>query len=216
MNFLLEHIVRKPLVESISPPLLLMLHGYGSHEQDLFSFAQELPEELLIVSARAPMALGFGAYAWYTIRMGEGNSKFSDIQEAIQARELIRSFIGELQQAYQFDKNKISLMGFSQGAILSYAVALSYPNLIRNVIAMSGYLNEEMISDTQSLEHYENLSIFCSHGFSDEVIPVEWARRIPKQLENYGIHTRLFEYSAGHGVAPNNFNDMLSWLQNRL
>ena len=82
-TFSLEHIVRQPKTPQSEPPLLIMLHGYGSNEEDLFSFAQELPDELLIVSARAPLSLGFGSYAWYTIHFDAATSdKFSDIPEA--------------------------------------------------------------------------------------------------------------------------------------
>ena len=106
----LEYLVRKPKTAISRPPLLIMLHGYGSNEQDLFSFAEELPEELLIISARAPLSLGFGSYAWYTIHFDAATSdKFSNLPEARSALSTIDRFIEELKLDYQVDEDKIFL-----------------------------------------------------------------------------------------------------------
>ena len=82
MNSTLHYIVREPKIKQKNPPLLILLHGYGSNEDDLFSFASELPDELLIVSARAPYDMHFGGYAWYAITLDANNEKFSDLEEA--------------------------------------------------------------------------------------------------------------------------------------
>ena len=58
---------------------IVLLHGYGSNELDLFSFADELPDNLLIISLRAPYEMGNGAYAWYAINLDSENNKFSDL-----------------------------------------------------------------------------------------------------------------------------------------
>ena len=216
MDYSLRHIIRKPKVPTDNPSLLLMLHGYGSHEQDLFSFASELPDELLIVSAQAPLSMGYGAYAWYTIHFETGNGKFSDIPEALHARDLIIQFIDELQKEYHFNPDKSFLMGFSQGTILSYAVALSHPDKIKNIIALSGYVNEELIINPDNKSTYNELDFFCSHGSIDDVIPVDWARKIPNYLESKNISHSYKEYSVGHGVAPQNFTDFKNWMVERL
>ena len=63
MSETLYHIVRHPKQKIENPPLLILLHGYGSNEEDLFSFAEELPKELLIISIRAPYEIGYNSYA---------------------------------------------------------------------------------------------------------------------------------------------------------
>ena len=85
-DLLLEYLIKKPTDNSAKPPLVIMLHGYGSNEQDLFSFAHELPSEMLIVSARAPLSLGFGSYAWYSINFEADRDNFSNLEEANAAR----------------------------------------------------------------------------------------------------------------------------------
>ncbi|RZK09741.1 MAG: alpha/beta fold hydrolase [Flavobacterium sp.] len=213
MNLSLYHLVREPKVKLDKNPLLLLLHGYGSNEQDLFSFASELPEEYFVVSARAPYAMQYGSYAWYAINFDADENKFSDHEQAKTSRDLIAGFIDELIDNYPIDKHKITLIGFSQGTILSYAVGLSYPDKIQRIVALSGYLNEEIIKENFQENDFSNLKMFISHGTVDQVIPVDWAKKAPGILENLGIKTVYKEYPVGHGVAPQNFFDLKNWLE---
>ena len=212
MSLSLEFKIREPKVKLDKNPLLLLLHGYGSNEADLFSFAEELPENYFIISARAPYDMQYGSYAWYAINFDADQNKFSDNEQARISRDLIAKFIDELIHSYPIDANNVSLIGFSQGSILSYAVALSYPEKVQKVVAMSGYLNLEIVAEDYLKNSFNNLKIFASHGTVDQVIPVEWARKTPAILQNLGIAVIYKEYPVGHGVAPQNFYDFKKWL----
>ena len=65
-------------------------------------------------------------------------------EQAKKSRDLIANFINELTDNYSIDAENITLVGFSQGTILSYAVAVSYPQKIQRVVAMSGYFNSKI------------------------------------------------------------------------
>jgi phospholipase/carboxylesterase len=212
MNLSLEYKIREPKVILDKNPLLLLLHGYGSNEADLFSFATELPEEYYIISARAPYDLQYGSYAWYAINFDADQNKFSDNDQARISRDAVAYFIDELVTNYPIDINDVNLVGFSQGSILSYAVALSYPEKINKVVAMSGYLNLEIVADDYLKNNLNTLKIFASHGTVDQVIPIDWARKTPGILEKLGVATTYKEYPVGHGVAPQNFHDFKNWL----
>jgi phospholipase/carboxylesterase len=209
----LHHLIREPKIKKDKNPLLLLLHGYGSNEQDLFSFASELPEEYFVISAQAPFDMMYGSYAWYAINFDADEKKFSDIGQARASRDIIAGFIDELVSAYAIDADNVTLIGFSQGSILSYAVGLSYPEKVQRIVAMSGYLNTEMAVDDFAENDFSNLKIFASHGTVDQVIPVEWARNSIPALRNLGITVVYKEYPVGHGVAPQNFFDFRNWLQ---
>ncbi|MCA0932129.1 alpha/beta fold hydrolase [Lutimonas saemankumensis] len=212
----LEYLIRRPKIEISKPPLLIMFHGYGSNEQDLFSFAEELPDELLIISARAPLSMGFGSYAWYTIHFDATTSdKFSDLPEARSALSTIDLFIEELKAEYEINEEKIFLLGFSQGTILSMAYALNHPDKIKKVIALSGYINEDLIEKPFEKERFKALDFFVSHGTVDQVIPVEWARKTEPFLNKLKIKNEYHEYPVGHGVAPQNFFDLQRWIKER-
>lgn len=212
MDLSLYHLVREPKIKKEKNPLLLLLHGYGSNEEDLFSFAAQLPDEYFIVSARAPYSLPPYGSAWYAITFDSDMNKFSDDKQAIESRDLVVKFIDELIETYPIDKDKVTLIGFSQGSILSYAVALTYPEKIDRVLALSGYLNMDIVDKNLDINKISKIRFFASHGTVDQVIPVEWARKAPEFLKNLGLDVEYHEYNAGHGVTPQNFYDLVDWL----
>lgn len=212
MKLSLEYLIREPKTKLEKNPLLLLIHGYGSNEADLYSFATELPDEYYIVSARAPFDMQYGSYAWYAINFDADQNKFSDNDQARTSRDLIVKFIDELTANYPIDAQNVTLIGFSQGAILSYAVALTYPEKVQRVVAMSGYVNPDILDENYLRNSYSNLKIFTSHGTVDQVIPVEWGRKATPFLEKLGINTTYKEYPIGHGVSPQNFYDFKNWL----
>lgn len=211
-NLAFEYQIREPKIKLDKNPLLLLLHGYGSNEEDLFSFATELPEEYYVISARAPYDLQYGSYAWYAINFDTNQNKFSDNDQAIQSRDAIAAFIDELIATYPIDTANVSLLGFSQGCILSLAVALSYPHKVQKVIGLSGYLNEDILKEGYQNNDFSALKIFSSHGTVDQVIPVAWAKKTQPFLQQIGINSEYKEYPIGHGISPQVFYDFKSWL----
>ena len=212
MELSLEYQIREPKILLDKNPLLLLLHGYGSNEADLFSFASELPDEYYVISARAPYDLQYGSYAWYTINFDADQNKFSDHEQAIISRDLVVKFIQELKLKFPIDDSKITLIGFSQGSILSYSIALSYPTIVHKVGALSGYINLDINIQNYQNNDFSSLKIFTSHGTVDQVIPVEWARKTDPILKNLAINSTYKEYPIGHGVSPQNFFDLKDWL----
>lgn len=207
----LTHLIR-PSTLNHKAPLLLLLHGYGSDENDLFSFASELPEEYIIVSAKAPFPMQPYGNAWYAINFDAAGDKFSDTEQAISSRERIMAFIGELIEAYPIDENNLNLLGFSQGCILSFAAALSYPEKFNRIIGLSGYIDKKMITAGFENKDFSNLKIYNSHGSQDQVIPVDWARKNQHLLTELNIDFTYEEFPVGHGVAPQNFASFKKWL----
>jgi len=214
-SFALEHITRKSSLTE-NAPLLIMLHGYGSDENDLFSFAQELPEELFIVSAKAPYSLQPYGNAWYAINFDADKGKWNDNEQAKQSRDLIANFIDQIVASYPVNKNNVNLLGFSQGSILSYAVALTYPEKVKNIIALSGYVNLDILPKDLNRPNYSHLDFYCSHGSVDQVIPIEWARQTAPFLSQLNIKHQYSEFPVGHGVAPQNFHELKKWLTERI
>ena len=208
---ILDYRVRQPLKDTSNPPLLFLLHGYGSHEEDLFSFANALPENYLVISLRAPIALGFGGYAWYSIHFNETQDRWSDDDEARASQKLIMHNINYHQKQFGVKTDKVSLLGFSQGAILSWAVGLSHPEKIDKIIALSGYVNTQIFDF--SVNGLEQLRCFSSHGTEDPTLPVDWARKGIEEIKKHSLSLTYKEYPMGHGINPENFSDLLAWLK---
>ncbi|NBC58209.1 MAG: phospholipase [Bacteroidetes bacterium] len=207
----LTHLI-KPSKLNQASPLILMLHGYGSDEKDLFAFANYLPDNYTVISVRAPYPMQPMGNAWYAINFDADANKFSDTKQAIESREKIKKFISEAIDAYHINPKEVTLFGFSQGTILSFATALTYPYLIKNIIGLSGYIDKNMIdlADKEALKH---LRVFSSHGSADQVIPVEWARKTPDILKSLSIDCEFKEFPVGHGVNQDNFQAVLDWLK---
>lgn len=210
----LQHIIRESTLTE-NAPLLIMMHGYGSDENDLFSFASELPETLFIISVKAPYPMHPYGNAWYAINFDAEKGKWNDNEQAIESRDLISKFIDEAVDAYPVDKNNVSLLGFSQGSILSYGVALTYPQKVKNIIALSGYINKDILPQ-DTTKDYSHLNFYCSHGSVDQVIPVDWARQTAPYLSRLNIKHQYSEFPVGHGVAPQNFHEFKNWLINNI
>lgn len=211
----LEHNYRaSDLSSPEKSPVIIMLHGYGSDENDLFSFASELPSKYNIISLKAPYPMQPQGNAWYAIHFDNVDGKWSDDAQAIKSREKVIACIDEIVEKYNIDSNNITLLGFSQGTILSFSIALSYPEKIKNVIGLSGYINEAIFKDNYQSNDFKNLSIYSSHGSVDQVIPVDWARKTEPFLKELGVKCDYSEFPIGHGVSPQNFYALKTWLEN--
>lgn len=209
----LYHLIRPSSLKDKRPPVIFLFHGYGSNEEDLFSFASELPSKFFIISARAPYQLPPFGNAWYAINFDASFGKWSDTDQAVSSRNKIVSFIDEACEAYRLDKDNVTLLGFSQGTVLSYAVALSYPEKVKNVVALSGYIDENILEKNYTQKDHKNLKIYASHGQVDQIIPPEWAQKAPVILKKLQIDFKYEEFPVGHGVSAENFYSFRKWLE---
>lgn len=212
----LYHLIRPSSLKNKRPPVIFLFHGYGSNEEDLFSFASELPAEFFIISARAPHQLPPFGNAWYAINFDASFGKWSDVEQAISSRNKIVNFIEEACEAYHLDKDNVTLLGFSQGTVLSYAVALSYPDKVKNVVALSGYIDENILEKNYIQKDHKSLRIYASHGQVDQIIPPEWAQKAPVLLKKLGIDFIYEEFPVGHGVSAENFYSFKKWLEKNI
>ena len=95
-------------------------------------------------------------------------------------------------------------------------MALTYPEKVKNIIALSGYINKDILPEDLHKKDFSNLDFYCSHGSSDQVIPVSWARLTPPFLDSLNIKNQYSEFPVGHGVAPQNFYELKDWLIKRI
>ncbi|ABZ92593.1 Esterase [Leptospira biflexa serovar Patoc strain 'Patoc 1 (Ames)'] len=215
MNPPLTYLIRKPKVSIKNPPLLLLLHGVGSNEKDLFSLTDDLPDPLLIVSLRGPITLGRDRFGWYEISFTGGTPKINADQQ-MKSQKILIDFLNYLQTKYQFDANRVWIGGFSQGAVMSYSVGLLHPDQFTGIIALSGRLLEETKHQFQ-IESSSNFpKVYIAHGTNDNVIAVSKARDSKEFLESVGIIPHYKEYSEGHTISAEMLKDLIVWLEKEM
>lgn len=209
----LKYIIRKPIKSNnvkSKNSLFLMIHGYGSNEKDLFSLIKDIPENFCVISIRGIHCLSDDKYFWYEIDFSN-EEKFVHVSQAEKAIKKINFFINEVINKYELNNNDIWLCGFSQGAILSYAIGLSNLN-IKKVIILSGYLENKIINKSLN----KNLDFFISHGRDDAIIPINWVKKSLNFLKNKGISSFfLKEYDSGHYLCNSNYKDLINWIKEK-
>ena len=208
----LYYLVRQPKNKTDKTPLIVLLHGIGSNEQDLFSLTSQLPDNFLVVSARAPYTLGNNSYAWFQVDLSTGK-RIINAEQAEKSRNLIIQFLSELKQQYSFDENQVYLCGFSQGAIMSFSVGLTRPDLVKGIAIMSGRLLEEVKPLIASNDQLHQLKVFISHGNEDPVLDVQYAIESSTFMKTLNIQPNFKTYTAGHGINNAMLLDLVNWLK---
>lgn len=210
----MNYIVKEPQNINSDTTLLILLHGYGSNEEDLFSFTADLPENWLIVSLQAPKNTPYGGFCWYDIDF-TNQEKFINTVQAEESMALILNKITKIREKYGIIEGKTHLCGFSQGGILSYALALKNPQLFHKIACLSAYpepkILQNITTDRKTLQH---LHFFVSHGTEDSVIPIEWGKKGYELLYDLSLFFSFREYKAGHGVNPKNYQDLMNFFAN--
>lgn len=215
MSTTIHTIERRPKAAGEGPaPLLLLLHGYGSNERDLFDFADHLDPRLHVVSARAPLALAWGGFAWYNLG-GSPGRLIPDAAGRDRAITTLEQFVAALPGRLGTDPRRTYLLGFSQGAIISLGLAWRAPAQIAGIVPVSGYLDPEVAVGAPH-EGMAGLPILQLHGTYDDVIPVEAAHRTRDALAATAARHEYHEYPVGHTIHPDGLRQIQGWIAARL
>jgi phospholipase/carboxylesterase len=192
----LRHESLSPRSPSEQPPLLILLHGYGSNEEDLLQLAPYLPDACQIVSLRAPLMLSPGANCWYELAFTQ-EGIIANIPQALQSLKILRETYHAAIAAYACDAGRVAVIGFSQGAGMAGMLALSEPT-IRCSLLLSGLNPFAMLpaEDIQVL-HPEVLVV---HGTYDEVVPVSIGHSTRDAFVSHGGLVQYAEYPIGHTI----------------
>jgi phospholipase/carboxylesterase len=204
--------VREPSEKSEgSAPLLVMLHGVGSNEADLFGLAPYLDRRLLMASARAPVVLGPGSFGWFNIELTP-LGMVADMEQAKRSLQLLPTFVDELIETHGADARRVYLLGFSQGAMMSLALALTEPERIAGAVIMSGRFPAQVFERELDKEAVRGKPFIVTHGLYDDVLPIANGRETKRSLEELSASVTYNEYPMGHEVSLESLRDVSAWL----
>ncbi len=210
----LRYLIREPKIKTANPPLVILLHGVGGNEQNLFSFAPELPDNFVVVSARGPLTFGANSFAWFQVDFSTGKPQIN-AEQAENSRLMLIDFINDLKSEVHFNSDEVYLMGFSQGGIMSYSVALTSPEKVKGIAVMSGRLLPEIKPFMADEKRLEKLKIFISHGKQDAVLNYQYAIDATDFLKTKNLNPDFHSYEEGHTVNRQMFDDVNLWLKNK-
>lgn len=209
----LVHVTRPGTVES-NAPAAVMIHGRGTNERDLLPLGAQLPDELHVLSVRAPQPMGPDSYTWYDLNLSAGGLHASqpDPVGFRRSLDLLHEFVEEAVEGYDIDPERIGLFGFSQGAITSLSALIERPEQYRWIVALNGYLANTHEDDVSNAD---GSPVFIGCGSMDQVIPPQRAERAAELLESGGAEVQFETYDVGHGTTPGEIADVVAWLEDR-
>jgi phospholipase/carboxylesterase len=213
-------LIKTSLIHQIAPfdekqpglhPTLLLLHGRGANEDDLLGLVPYLSPQLLCIAARAPLDFSNGGYTWYDLQeIGSPN-----IAQFTHSYNLLINFLEDIQNHYPVDPQRTFVLGFSMGTVMAYALALTKPEMIKGIVAHSGYVPENMPLQFQ-WEHLANTAFFVAHGIYDPVIPIEFGRKANDLLTKSHAELVYREYPIQHQISDESLRDLTNWLAGHL
>jgi len=195
-----------PERERATRPLLVLLHGYGSHEGDLFGLSPHLPLAPVIASLRAPLSES-GGNAWFSrIDSPTGDP---DPERVDPAAALIVDWLDTLEYT------SVSLLGFSQGAAIALQLLRHAPTRFAATVALSGFVTRGPHAGDAELENVKP-PVFWGRGLDDPLFSPETLDRLAEWLPGHSTPT-IREYPGlGHGINGQELADVGSFLREHL
>ena len=196
-------------------PTILTLHGWGANAMDLLGLSPYLASgQFLVICPQGPVQTPIGpsaiGYGWYPITMGGP----PDMAALSASRQQLWDFLDAAIARYPIDPAKLLVLGFSQGGVMAYSMALSNPQRFVACVALSTWLPPELQADLGDLASCHNLPTLIQHGSRDELVNVERARTSVEVLREARVPVTYREYDIGHEISAQSLRDLSSWLQN--
>lgn len=185
---------------------IVMLHGLGGNETSMWAFENAVPNDAFVVTPRALFPLGAESYSWVPPR-SSGWANLEDFRPSVQA---IEKMLEGLEHESQVDRNRLILMGFSQGAALAFALANQSDLKPIAMIVASGFIPKG------DLTGLRDISVFWGHGSHDEWIPIARAKRQAKRLTDMGLSVNFCETDVGHKLGLECLEGLRKWLKTKI
>jgi phospholipase/carboxylesterase len=195
------------------PWLLVLMHGVGSNEQDLFGLARLMPPQFHVLSLRAPYVLSPDAYAWFEFQvLGDGERRINEEQER-ESRFLVGEMVASAAQQLGVPPERVVVGGFSQGGIMALSLLLTQPGKLRAAMVWHSRLLPQVVPHIAPPQAFEGKALWVSHGSADNVIPPSAAEATRELARGLPLALSGGNFPGGHEIRPVELQGSLAWLQ---
>jgi len=213
-------------VDSAANPsvAVIWMHGLGADGSDFESIVPELgladAPAVRFIFPNAPYRPvtcngGYVMRAWYDIISLQPDNRQIDETGLLESREIIRQLI-QREEKRGIPSRRIFLAGFSQGGAVAYLSALTHPEPLAGVIALSTYIPEARLITEDLSAANRHIPLFVAHGTDDDVVSIKLGRQALALLEQCGLKPAWHTYDMPHSVCIDEVRDIGTWLNARI
>jgi phospholipase/carboxylesterase len=211
----LIHTVWEPAGDGPHPTIIAM-HGWGANALDLVGLAPYVAEgRFMIICPQGPLEVPIGAirgYGWFPIRMG-GPPDLDAIEAAVGSAS---KFVDLVVERYPVNRRKLVMLGFSQGGVMAYRMALANPARYAGLVALSTWFSPELKDAVADREALERLPTMVQHGRADDMIEIARARSSVEILRELRVPLVYREYDCGHEITADGLQDLSEFLDSKV
>jgi phospholipase/carboxylesterase len=189
------------------PPLLVLLHGRGADENDLFGLAPAIDPGIAVAAVRAPLPTDEGGYTW-----SESRTPGRYVGESLRASlTWFQTWLDSLASGRP-EPQDVFLLGFSAGMAMASALILDEPARYAGAVLLSGTLPFD--TDLPMIKNrLARVPVFHGHGSFDRVIPADLVTRSENYLrESSGAKLETRTYPIAHEISDAEVRDINAWL----
>lgn len=189
--------------------LLLMIHGWTGDENSMWVFARRFSSDHWMIAPRAPHAAQPQGFSWRPPQ----NQTFGrpSLEMLLPAAEGLIRLVDEYAASVKIDAAQFDVIGFSQGAAMTNVLGLLYPERVRKMGVLAGFVPSGL-DDYIAKQTLTGKKIFVAHGTLDEMIPIDRARASMQLLEQAGATISYCEAEVGHKVSADCLRALESYL----
>ena len=210
----LVHAVYEPLGDG-PHPTLIALHGWGANALDLLGLAPHLGP-FLVLCPQGPVEVAIGpgmrGYGWFPLSAGTP----PDVGAFEAGYAKLEAFLDDAMQRYPVSPDKVAALGFSQGGVMAYALAVRQRRRFAALAALSTWLLPELAEGSQRSTGLDGLPVLVQHGATDPLIPVARGRDAIEQLRAWKADPVYREYDMGHEINAASLRDLAEFLHRQL
>jgi len=205
--------LQRPAASSFTKPwLLVLLHGVGSNEHDLFALTSQIPDQFHVLSLRAPRRMAPGSFAWFDFTVEPGGARTINEQQEAGSRVLLGQAIEAASTQLGIPPERVVVGGFSQGGIMALSMLLTRPELMTAALVWHGRLLPEVLPLAASHDALHGRRLWVSHGSHDNVISPTHGQAIAHHLAKTPVTVSYHEFPSAHEIRPSELAQTVAWL----